>query len=73
VQCSLAARAASYRFALEHLVVMTPTPVAADVERSINLLQTRTAESRLVADPPCCPIALTPLPVAASPGKLIVK
>jgi hypothetical protein len=73
VQCSLAQRAAAYRFALEHLVVTTPTPFAADVERSIKLLEMRVAESRLVVDPPFCR-GLPAVPVAASPPRrLIVK
>jgi hypothetical protein len=72
VQCSLAERAAAYRFALEHLVVMTPTPAAVEVERSVKLMQATLAESRLVRDPVFCPAEFAPL-VAAPAGKLIVK
>ena len=43
VQNSLRARVASYQFALERLVVETPSPTAADAERSLTLLQTRIA------------------------------
>lgn len=39
---SLRERAQSYRFALERLVVSTPSSNAAEVERSLTLLQTRT-------------------------------
>jgi hypothetical protein len=51
VQRSLADRAASYRFALERLVIAVPSAMALEVDRSIALLQTRTAESVLVATP----------------------
>ena len=43
VQKSLRARVASYQLALERLVVETPSPTAADAERSLTLLQTRIA------------------------------
>jgi hypothetical protein len=36
VRTNLTQRAASYRFALERLVVMTPSPLAVDIERAIN-------------------------------------
>ena len=39
---SLRERAQSYRFALERLVISTPSSNAAEVERSLTLLQTRT-------------------------------
>jgi hypothetical protein len=39
---SLHERALSYRFALERLVVSVPSPNAAEVDRSLALLQTRT-------------------------------
>jgi hypothetical protein len=38
---SLNERAASYGYALERLVISTPSPRAADVELSLNLLQSR--------------------------------
>jgi hypothetical protein len=38
---SLMERAASYRYALERLVISTPSSNAAEVERSLTLLQTR--------------------------------
>ena len=39
VQQSLADRVASYHFALERLVIITPSPQAIEAERSITLLQ----------------------------------
>jgi hypothetical protein len=39
VRISLANRVASYRFALEHLVIMTPQIQAVDAERLLNQLQ----------------------------------
>ena len=42
----LTQRAASYRFALERLVIMTPSPQAVDVERTINQLQAQIARYR---------------------------
>jgi hypothetical protein len=43
VQQSLADRVASYHFALERLVVITPSPQAIEAERSITLLQNQIA------------------------------
>jgi hypothetical protein len=43
VQQSLADRVASYRFALERLVIITPSPQAIEAERSITLLQNQIA------------------------------
>jgi hypothetical protein len=51
VQRSLADRVASYRFALERLVIAVPSPMAVEVDRSIALLQTRIAGNTLVAMP----------------------
>ncbi len=51
VQQSLAERIASYRFALERLIVATPSPAAVEAERSLTFLQARMAESVLVAPP----------------------
>ncbi|MGA9084467.1 MAG: hypothetical protein WB390_18610, partial [Pseudolabrys sp.] len=39
VRISLANRVASYRFALERLVITTPSTQAVDVERLLNQLQ----------------------------------
>jgi hypothetical protein len=54
VQCSLAQRATSYRYALEHLVISTPAPVAVDVERSLALMQTTIANKHLLDEPNIC-------------------
>jgi hypothetical protein len=43
VHKSLAARAASYQYALSRLVVEAPSPMAAEAERSLTLLQSRIA------------------------------
>jgi hypothetical protein len=49
VHAKLAQRASSYRFALERLVIMTPSPQAADVERDLNQLQAQIARYRRAA------------------------
>ncbi len=46
VHRSLAERAASYRIALERLVVATPADMAATADRSLSLLQQKIAENR---------------------------
>jgi hypothetical protein len=46
VRAKLAQRVSSYRFALERLVIMTPSPQAADVERALNQLQAQIARYR---------------------------
>lgn len=51
VHSSLAARAADYRFALERLVIATPSPQAADVEREINRLHKVLARYQFGAPP----------------------
>jgi hypothetical protein len=43
---SLADRIRSYRYALERLVIATPSPLAVDAERSLTLLQSRIAACR---------------------------
>jgi hypothetical protein len=45
VQESLRERAASYRLALERLVIAAPAPVAAEAERAIILLEQRISGS----------------------------
>jgi len=49
VRAKLAQRAASYHFALERLVIMTPSPQAAEVERGLNQLQAQIARYRYPA------------------------
>ncbi len=73
VQCSLRQRAASFRYALEHLVVATPSPVAVDVERSLRLLEVRIGENRLVAEPYACPVPVPAVAQAVPPGRIISK
>jgi hypothetical protein len=51
VQQSLADKVISYRFALERLVVATPTPMATEVERSLVLLSQRIAANQVVTTP----------------------
>jgi hypothetical protein len=43
VKCALSGRAASYRYALERLVIATPSPVAAEAERALNELKAQIA------------------------------
>ncbi len=52
VELSLHDRAAAYRFALERLVVITPSPLAADAERALNVLRAELAERGQAANPP---------------------
>ena len=66
VQWSLAARAVSYRFALERLVIMAPMPVASEVERSLIALQD-ISEYRLLPDPDVAPGRCRPLPPFEGP------
>jgi hypothetical protein len=63
VHRSLTQRCASYRYALEHLAVAEPQPVAAEAERILNELQQQIAGNQLVAVPR----------VAALPGPIISK
>jgi hypothetical protein len=48
---SLADRAAGYRFALERLVIMAPSPEAADVERTLNEMRGQIARYRVAPAP----------------------
>jgi hypothetical protein len=69
VQQSLADRMASYRFALERLIVAVPTPFAVEVERSLIYLQSRIDASVLVTPPP---FGVAAVPVAA-PGRAVIS
>lgn len=51
VHTKLTQRVSAYRFALERLVVMTPYPQGAEVERSINQLQSQIAYYRTHSAP----------------------
>lgn len=46
VRTSLLQRASSYRYALERLVIMTPSPLAVEGERTLNRLQAEIARYR---------------------------
>jgi hypothetical protein len=48
---SLSQRLSSYRFALERLVVMTPSPQAAEAELALNTLRAQIARYRIGAPP----------------------
>jgi len=61
VHHSLTERCASYRYALEHLTVAEPQPVAAEAERILNELQQQIAGNQLVALPR---LAALPAPTA---------
>jgi hypothetical protein len=60
---SLRNRAASYRFAMERLVIIVPVPMAVEAERQLTLLTMQL--DRLHAAPP--------VPVAAAPRPLVTK
>ena len=60
---SLAQRCASYRFALEHLVVAEPEKVAADADLALAQMQQQIAANQLVPGAPA--LAAAPLNVAA--------
>jgi hypothetical protein len=63
VHHSLTERCAGYRYALEHLTVAEPQPVAAEAERILNELQQQIAGNQIVALPR----------VAELPGPVISK
>jgi hypothetical protein len=52
VQHSLHQRVDAYRFALERLVIANPSPMAAEVERTLNRLQLEIGEIRVASVPP---------------------
>jgi hypothetical protein len=51
VQISLEQRVASYRWALERLVLQAPDPIAADADRLITELASQTANPPVAARP----------------------
>jgi hypothetical protein len=51
VQRSLVKRSQAYCYALQRLVIATPSPMAVEVERSLTLLNTRIAEGGGIATP----------------------
>jgi hypothetical protein len=60
---SLNERAASYHYALERLVIRTPSSSAVEVERSLTLLRTR-----IGASCPVGPAIVAPAPTVAAPA-----
>jgi hypothetical protein len=62
VHHSLTQRCASYRYALEHLTIAEPEPVAAEAERILTELQQQIAANQLVMSPH---FAALPLHIAA--------
>jgi hypothetical protein len=79
VQQALTDKSASYRYALERLVIATPAPMASEVERSIALLNQKIAENQLVPQPllPIIPVAprgpLASLGIAPPGGAMVVS
>ncbi len=67
VEHSLALRCASYRFALEHLVVAEPERVAAEADVALTQLQQQIAANRLVPVP-----QFAPVPVNVAAGAVLV-
>lgn len=51
VRARLGQRVAAYRFALERLVIMTPSPQAVEVEQALNQLQATIARYRVPQQP----------------------
>jgi hypothetical protein len=70
VQHSLTERCAGYRFALDHLVVAEPEPIAAEAERVLTQLQQQIAGNELVPAPHFAANELVPAPhIAAQPRR----
>jgi hypothetical protein len=59
-------RIVAYRYALERLVIATPSPMAVDAERTLNELNRRVAAVQVV-------VTTNPLAVAGAPGRGIVS
>jgi len=67
VQHSLTARCASYRFALEHLAVAEPEPIAADADRVLTQLQQAIAANPVIVAAPH--IAAVPVAIRQASAK----
>jgi hypothetical protein len=65
VHHSLTERCAGYRYALEHLTVAEPQPVAAEAERILTQLQQQIAGNQLIAVPHLAALPEPPGPIAA--------
>jgi hypothetical protein len=68
VEASLAQRCASYRFALNRLVVSEPEGIATNVDISLTLLQQQIAVNQVV---PATQFAAAPGGVAAPPPPIV--
>lgn len=68
VQASLAQRCASYRFALNRLVISEPEDMATNVDISLTLLQQQIAANQLV---PPGPFGAPPVAVATRPPPIV--
>jgi hypothetical protein len=75
VQRAVAERSAAYCFALQRLVIATPSPMAVEVERSLTLLNTRIAEYHLLAGRLAGPASVScgSQVAAAEPAPIIAK
>lgn len=73
VQQSFANRVESYRYALERLVVATPSPMAVEAERSLTLLQSQIAENRVLTGPVIVPGAATPVAAEPEPSRTATR
>jgi hypothetical protein len=75
VQRAVAQRSEAYCFALQRLVIATPAPMAAEVERSLILLNARIAENHVIAGPHFGPASVScgPQVVAAVPAPVVSK
>ena len=78
VQRAVAQRSEAYCFTLQRLVIATPAPMAAEVERSLILLNTRIAENHVISGPHFGPAFVSCGPKAAPvapgpPGPVALK
>jgi hypothetical protein len=74
VQRSIAERSAAYCYALQHLVIATPNPMAVEVERSLTLLHARIGEGHLLTGPRSGPASVScgPQVAVAAPGPTLI-
>jgi len=75
VQRAVAQRSEAYCFALQRLVIATPAPMAAEVERSLILFNTLIAENHAIAGPHFGPATVScgPQVVAAAAAPMAPK
>jgi hypothetical protein len=70
VHRSLTERASAFRYALERLVIATPSPMAVDAERALNQLQQKIGENRLIEPANIGPVAIHAR-AEAQPSRLV--